>query len=71
MDLPQNYADWKVCITQKCKITLTHLYVSERIQVLGSKDLPETQKFRALYGEAYLQSVLGCFKQAAVELSKS
>jgi hypothetical protein len=69
MDLPQSYQDWKHCIIHKCKIELTAPYVAERIRALSQNDSEETKKFRALYGERHLSSVLGWFKQAASELS--
>lgn len=69
MDLPQSYQDWKDCITRKCKIALTAHYVSERIRILSQSDAEETKKFRSLYGERHLQSVLSWFKQAAAEVS--
>ncbi len=69
MDIPQNYNEWKACITRKCKIALTTHYVAERIRVLSRSDAEETKKFRATYGEKHYQAVLSWFKQAAADLS--
>lgn len=69
MELPQSYPEWKDCIVNKCRIALTAHYVTERIRTLGKSDSEEAKKFRSLYGEKHLQSVLSWFRQAATELS--
>jgi len=67
--LPQNYEEWRRCITVDCGIELTPDYISQRLSALNNKKDHHTQKFIKLYGEAHLQSVIGWFlqSQAAAE----
>ncbi|MEM9435441.1 MAG: hypothetical protein AAGA15_00250 [Pseudomonadota bacterium] len=67
--VPQNYEDWKHCITVKCGIPLTPSYVEERIAALSDEADYTTQKFIKRWGTAQHERTIGWFKQAAKELS--
>ena len=62
--LPQNYEQWRRCITIDCGVELTPDYISQRLSALNNKKDHHTQKFVKLYGEPHLQSVIGWFVQA-------
>ena len=61
---PQNYEQWRHCIIVKCGLQLTPGYISERLSALKNNDDYQTQRFIVLYGEQYLQRVIGWFHQA-------
>ncbi len=65
---PQNYEQWHHCITVECGIPLTPTFVAERLAVWRNAELEETQRFSRLYGEDYLQAVIGWFEQAEREV---
>lgn len=66
--IPLTYAQWRECITQKCRIKLTRAYLEERIASLGDPEAPQTRGFRDLYGEAHYQDVRRWFQRALAEL---
>ena len=66
---PQNYHDWKVCITERCGIPLTRDYVESRIKTLSNPASGERTKFIQQYGTEWLDQVVGYFKQALQEAS--
>lgn len=66
---PQDYAEWKHCITDECKIPLTAEFVAERLSVWRDEGNGESRRFRQLYGDAYWRAVLGWFEQAESELA--
>lgn len=62
------YNDWKHCITVSCGISLTLTYVEQRLTALRDPADYGTQKFKATWGEAHLERVMGWFEQAGREL---
>ena len=62
--IPTDYAEWRECITVHCGIPLTQQYISERLTALSQSDKEETNRFRRIYGDHHLQSVLGWFQRA-------
>ena len=62
--IPQNYEQWKRCITIDCGLELTADYISERISSLQNNNDYYTQQFVKLYGQEYLNQVLNWFMQA-------
>ncbi len=62
--VPQNYDEWWHCIVVKCELELTPDFISERISLLQNERDHYTQQFIKLYGQQYLQKVLGWFIQA-------
>lgn len=67
--IPQNYDDWVKCITIGCKIDLTVEFARERIDALRDRSDAHTKKYVEMYGEAYLERVLGWFERAFEEKS--
>jgi hypothetical protein len=61
---PQNYAQWQHCIVVDCGIALTPAYIEERLAALQDDQDYHTRRFVELYGEQYLQYVIGWFTQA-------
>ena len=68
---PQNYEQWRHCITVECGIPLTPAFVAERLAVWRNEQLQETQRFRKLFGDEYWQAVIVWFEQAEREVSAS
>ena len=60
---------WCECITVHCGISLTKVYVAERLAVLSHTEAEETLRFRKTYGGEHWRSVLDWFQQAERELS--
>jgi hypothetical protein len=63
--IPKTYSEWRNCITNECRISLTSTYIDERLNVLTNIDNPETRRFIVLYGNEHLTRVIGWFKNAA------
>ena len=61
---PRYYDAWKVCITQKCNISLTKEYVVKRIDDLSDVNSTSTKLFTEKYGAHWRDRILGYFKQA-------
>lgn len=61
--IPQTFEQWKNCITNDCKITLTKEFVQSRLHVYLDDKNSETQKFVSLYGEQHLQNIINWLKQ--------
>ena len=68
--IPQNYEEWKYCITVECGIPLTSSYISQRLTVWRNEELEETKRFRKLYGDAHWKSVISWFEQAERETNR-
>ena len=64
VQIPRDYRSWKIMITGQCKETLSREYLDSRLKVLNTPSDPYTKKFREVYGEAYLKSVIGWFEHA-------
>jgi hypothetical protein len=61
--IPQTFDEWKNCIVNDCKITLTKQFVDQRLAVYTNKNNPETRKFISLYGEQHLQNIMNWLNQ--------
>lgn len=68
---PQNYDEWRHCITEECGIPLTAEFVAERLSVWRDEQAQETQRFRKLYGDEYWQHMVSCFEQAEREVGSA
>ncbi|MEM6641170.1 MAG: hypothetical protein AAF610_14870 [Pseudomonadota bacterium] len=65
---PQNYDQWRHCITVECGIPLTSEYVEQRLRVWRDESAQETRRFRELYGDDYWKFMTSCFERASTEL---
>ena len=65
---PQNYEQWKYCITVECGIKINANFVSKRLEVWRNEKSAETKRFRHLYGDAYWRMMIAWFEQAEHEL---
>lgn len=63
--IPQTYEEWRYCIIHDCKINLTKEFATIRLNVYKNADDPETIKFRQLYGDMHLNSVIFWLKKVA------
>ena len=68
--IPQNYAEWRHCITVECGIPLTSSFVSERLAVWRDEACEETRRFRKRYGDDYWRTVIAWFEHAERELGQ-
>ena len=66
---PQNFNEWKYCITVECGIELSASFITQRLLVWRDENHEETQRFRQRFGDNYWRSVIGCFTQAEKEFS--
>ncbi|MEM7695550.1 MAG: hypothetical protein AAF318_13940 [Pseudomonadota bacterium] len=64
----RNYADWKNCIVNLCKIPLTDDFVARRLEELRDENDLKTRKFVETWGEAHRLKVIGWFEEAQAEL---
>ena len=62
--IPQNYEEWRHCITVDCGLELTPQYIAQRTEALQNEKDYYTQQYVKLYGPQYLQQVLAWFVQA-------
>jgi hypothetical protein len=53
MSIPQTYEEWKYCITQRCQIKLSPVFIQERLEKLADQQEAHTREYIRLYGEAY------------------
>jgi hypothetical protein len=68
MSIPKTYAEWRHCITSICKISLTPVFVQERLAIWSNPQHAQTERFRGLYGERQCQNILTWFRQAEADL---
>ena len=68
--IPTTYEQWRHCITQKCRIQLTRIYVLDRMKTLADASSEENRNFRRLYGDTHYESVKQWFRQALAELDR-
>lgn len=61
--IPRTFNEWKHCIEHDCNIALTAAFVASRLAVYEDPNNPETKKFKDLYGEQHLNSVIIWLKQ--------
>jgi hypothetical protein len=67
MSIPQTYEEWKYCITQRCQIKLSPVFIQERLEKLADQQEAHTREYIRLYGEAYYQQMVGWFRRALME----
>ena len=67
--IPQDYNEWRHCITVECGIPLTADFVAQRLTVWRDESLEETRRFRRLYGDAYWETMIGWFENAERDLN--
>ena len=65
---PENYEQWKHCITVDCGIPLTPEFVAQRLTVWRNEALEETARFRKLYGDGHWRAVIGWLEEAEREV---
>lgn len=63
--IPQNFAEWQHCITEKCGIELTRGFAESRLKIYGQDSHLETKAFLALYGPNHLNNILTWLKIVA------
>lgn len=61
--VPQTFEQWKSCIENDCKISLTKHFAHQRLNVYKDKQNLETKTFIALYGEQHLLDVIHWFEK--------
>ena len=66
--IPLNYDDWKHCITEKCGIPLTKVFVEERLASFENSNSEHTKRFIRIYGEKYTAQIISWFNLAKHEL---
>jgi len=62
--IPQNYEQWRHCITVECGLELTPNFIETCLSTLQDNKEHYTQQFIRKYGTQHYQRVLGWFKQA-------
>ena len=66
---PQNFEEWKYCITVECGILLSASFIAQRLSVWRNESHEETRRFRQRFGDNYWRSVIGWFAEAEQELA--
>lgn len=61
---PQNYADWKDCIVNHCRISLTAKFAEARLLELRNSGNPHTRQFLEKYGSDHHQRIIHFFEQS-------
>lgn len=61
--IPETFEQWKKCITDDCKISLTKGFAKSRLSVYSNLETDETQKFLQLYGKQHLENIKHWFEQ--------
>lgn len=62
--IPESYAQWRECITIRCRIKLTDDYIGSRLAELRNAEHPRTIEFSEKYGRQYLNQVISWFERA-------
>lgn len=62
--IPQNYTEWRYCITVTCGLELTSEFIDKRITALENVSDFKTKQYIELYGSQYHQLVLSWFSKA-------
>ena len=68
---PENYQQWRHCITEECGIPLTSEFVEQRLRVWRDESSQETKRYRKLYGDQYWKFMISCFERASKELGSA
>ena len=63
--IPQTFEQWKNCITDDCKVSLTNEFVLSRLSVYLNNENPETKKFISLYGNQHYHNIVSWLKLAS------
>tara|TARA_R110001592_G_scaffold211976_2_gene464069 strand:- start:247 stop:438 length:192 start_codon:yes stop_codon:yes gene_type:complete len=56
--IPQTFEQWKSCIVNDCKISLTPEFAKTRLVVYLDYQNAETKKFESLYGKQHLHNII-------------
>lgn len=67
MTRPASYLEWKYCITELCRIRLSEVYITERLQRLKDNNDLHTKEYIRLYGVDYRNQVISWFEIALQE----
>lgn len=67
---PQNFNEWKHCITVERGVTLSASFIAQRLLVWRDESHEETRRFRQRFGDNYWHSVIGWFTQAEEEFAE-
>lgn len=70
-DIPQNYDEWKHCITVICGIQLTPDYVKQRIAALEDLSDDHTRQFIKSWGQEHHGRTVAWFQRASKELGST
>ncbi|KXU35892.1 hypothetical protein AXK11_05000 [Cephaloticoccus primus] len=65
--IPTSYAQWRVCIEQRCRQPLTREFCERRLAALRDAADSHTRDFRRLYGESHLAATVSWFERALAE----
>jgi len=68
MVIPQDYTQWRHCITAECHIELIPEFIAKRLTILRDTGKEETRRFRKLYGDRHWQSIVSWYERAQREL---
>ena len=68
IQMPRDYGSWKTMIVSQCKEELSKEFIEQRLKTLKNPSDPHTQKFKELYGESYLKTVISWFERAANDI---
>ena len=55
--IPSSFENWKICITEKCKIKLTTSFLNERLSAYRTPDTEGSKRFIGLYGIEHFNNV--------------
>ena len=61
--MPQTYEQWKNCIVNDCKISLTTDFAHQRLAVYQDNNNVETQKFILLCSQQHLINIIRWLQQ--------
>lgn len=70
MQLFPNYHEWRTAITERCGLTLTGDYCTERCAALNDLSITSTKSFVDAYGEDYRDQVVQWFEKARTEATQ-
>ena len=69
--IPQNYQEWRHCITVTCGQELTAAFIERRIHSLRNESDYMTKRFVENYGEAQRRRTLEWFARADEEIKQT
>ncbi|WFF41200.1 hypothetical protein EVC62_06620 [Salinicola endophyticus] len=68
--IPEDYTEWRHCITVACGIALTPRYIATRLQALNDPRDYHTQRLLAHYGQDHHRRLIAWFERAARESTR-